>query len=104
MINLDGFINKQIVHKVVEITSHNPVATLPEGVVFTGDISYSGEGSVYLGCIFDNSKPVRNFKFKIVDDGALLNLPYNYRLVGTKMYPLATGGAKSISVYVEKEL
>ena len=102
--NLDHFTNKIIVHEVVEITISHPTAVLPQGVVFTGDILYSGEGNVYLGCIFDESRPKRNFKFKIVDDHAFFKLQYNYRLIGTKMYPLMTGGVKSISVYVEKEL
>ena len=104
MINLDHFRNKQIMHKMIELTVFEPTATLPEGSIFYGPIEYSGEGFVYINCVYDLLGPFRNFKFMIIDNDVPFNLPYDYVLIGSRIYPLPEGGGKSISVYVEREL
>jgi hypothetical protein len=106
MINTDHFINETIIHRVVELDMGNPIIALPQGVIFTGEIAYSGQGNVYLSCLYRKDAPVRNFRFLVIYDGEDFLLPYNFTLVGSKIYPEpgVGGGARSISVYVEKEL
>ena len=105
MINVERFINKYIMHGICQIdSSGTPTAALSEGVLFTGEINYSGEGNIYLSYVADPSKPIRNFSFMVVEGNVFFTLQYNYTFIGSKIYPLVEGGAKCINVYVEKEL
>lgn len=101
--NLDHFINKSIINDICEVYEPDPVAVLPQGTIFTGEIAYS-DGIVYAVYIADMDKPVRNFRFKIVKDNVPFTLQYNYRFVGSKLFATPEGPPEFVSLYVEKEL
>jgi len=104
MINLDRFRNKEIVHEIVKIHRGNLIVSLPEETVFTGEVEGDSDEYLYFGCLSEVSKPLRNFRFMIVKDNLPFLLPYNYTFVGTHIYASPDDGARSVSVYVEKEL
>ena len=101
--NLDRFRNKQIMHVTVELSRLKPSASLPKGTVFLDSVEVSAD-HVHLVALYEMEKELRNFKFLIVEDQVGLHLPYNFRYVGSKIFPDADGHAHSVSVYVEKEL